>query len=388
MRKSKQTVAVVGGGVIGLSCAICLARHGINVQLFAKQPPSDLDLTSYDARTYALNLTSINLLETMNVMPLIARYSNFETLKVWDANSDGHVSFDASDIGVARLGVIVEHKCLLDALWQHINQLNIIDCIDAQIISAHVSTDGIVEAELHNGERRQLSLIIGADGIHSRIRQLMNVQWVTQNYQQTAFAYIVRTTKDHQAAGWQQFSANGILAFLPLAHRICSIVWSCPNSSKHRLSSLSAEDLMKITSQEIAELFGELSLLSSVSSFELRGGYVNQYVVPGMMLIGDAAHNIHPLAGQGANLGFADLTVLLDLLANSQSKRLSYPLLRRYQRTVKGRNQCMKIGLEGLLWLFSNQSPLWIYARTGGLRIVDKMPTLKKFFIHQAGGVI
>ena len=386
MRKSEQTVAVVGGGVIGLSCAICLAQRNIKVQLFAEQPVLDLDTTHYDARTYALSQASVALLESARVIALIARYSDFEALEVWDTGG-GRIHFNASDIGAARLGIIVEHKYLINALWQRIEQLDSIRYSNTQIVSANMSKDGMLNAELKDGECRQLSLIIGADGVHSKIRQLMNAQWSVQDYRQTAFAFIVQTTTDHQLTGWQYFSSNGVLAFLPLANKICAVVWSCPSALAHQIAALDTEDLIKRTSREIEGRFGELTLMSAVGSFELRGGHVDQYVAPGMMLMGDAAHNIHPMAGQGANLGLADLSVLLDLLDRSHSMRLSYPLLRRYQRTAKSNNQCMKIGLEALLGLFSNQSPLCIYVRANGLRWVNDMPALKNFFIHRAGGI-
>ena len=385
MQKSEQTVAVVGGGVIGLSCAICLAQRNIKVQLFAEQPALDLDTTHYDARTYALSQASVALLESARVMPLIVRYSDFEALEVWDTGG-GRIHFNASDMGAKRLGMVVEHKYLINALWQRIEQLDSIRYSNTQIVSARMSKDGVLNAKLKDGEYQQLSLIIGADGVHSQIRRLMNAHWSVQDYCQTAFAYIVRTTTDHQLTGWQCFSGNGVLAFLPLADKICAVVWSCPNALAPQIAALDTEDLIKRTSQEMEGRFGELTLMSSVCSFELRGGQVSQYVAPGMMLIGDAAHNIHPMAGQGANLGFADLNVLLNLLDNSHSMRLSYPLLRRYQRTVKGYNQCMKIGLEGLLWLFSNQSSLWTYLRASGLRLINDAPLLKNFFIRQAGG--
>lgn len=386
MQKSEQTVAVVGGGVIGLSCAICLAERNIKVQLCAKRPELNLNASYYDERTYALSQTSVSLLEAARVRPMIERYSNFEALDVWDVVG-GRIHFDASDIGATRLGIIVEHKYLVNALWRRIDQLNTIRHHDAQIVSAGITSNGTVHAKLNNrDEHLQLSLIVGADGIHSQIRRLMNVRRMTKDYRQTAFAYIVRTTEDHRLIGRQRFSANGVLALLPLADKVCAVVWSCPDALAHQIAGLDAEDLIKKTKYEIEGRLGELSLLSRISSFELRGNHVEQYVVPGMMLIGDAAHTVHPLAGQGANLGFADLNTLLNLLDDSRSNRLSYPLLRRYQRRVKGHNQSMKIGLEVLLRLFSNRSLTCSYIRTQGMQLVDYMPTLKNFFIRQAGG--
>ena len=389
MQKFDQPVAVVGGGVIGLSCAICLAQRNIKVQLCAKQPEAlDLDTQHYDARTYALSQASVALLEVAQVMPLITRYSNFEALEVWDTGG-GRIHFDASDIGAARLGVIVEHKYLINALWQRVKQLSSIQHDSMQISSTHISKDGVLEAKLKGGgdEYRQFSLIIGADGVQSQIRQLMNVQWSVRDYRQTAFAYIVQTTENHRLTGWQRFSSNGVMAFLPLADKVCAIVWSCPDALAHQIAELNTEELMSRTSEEMEGHFGKLSVLSEVCSFQLRGGYVDRYVAPGMLLIGDAAHNIHPLAGQGANLGFADLNVLLNLLDDSRSMKLNYPLLRRYERMVKGDNQRMKVGLESLLWMFSNHSPLLAYARARGMRLVNQMPTLKNFFLRRAGSV-
>ena len=250
-----------------------------------------------------------------------------------------------------------------------------------------MTKDGVLDAKLSgdDDEHRQFSLIIGADGANSQIRRLMNTQWSVQDYQQTAFAYVVQTTESHQFTGWQRFSSNGVLAFLPLADKVCAVVWSCPNALVHQITELDTEDLINRTSQEMEGRFGRLSPMSEICAFELRGGHVDQYVAPGMLLIGDAAHNIHPLAGQGANLGLADLNVLLDLLDSSPSMKLNYPLLRRYQRIVKGNNQCMKIGLETLLWLFSNHSPLCTYMRASGLRLFNETPTLKNFLMRRAG---
>ena len=390
MQKFDQPVAVVGGGVIGLSCAICLAQRNIKVQLCAKQPEAlDLDMQHYDARTYALSQASVALLEAAQVMPLITRYSNFEALEVWDTGG-GRVHFDASDIGAVRLGIIVEHKYLINALWKRVEQLNSIQHSSMQIVSTHVSKDGVLDAKLKDSdadEPQQFSLIIGADGVQSQIRQLMNARWSVRDYRQTAFAYIVRTTENHRFTGWQRFSSNGVLAFLPLADRVCAVVWSCPNALARQIAELDIEELMSRTSQEIEGHFGRLSTISEVFSFELRGGHVDRYVAPGMLLIGDAAHNIHPLAGQGANLGFADLNVLMGLLDDSRSMKLNYPLLRRYERMVKGNNQRMKIGLESLLWIFSNYSPLYNYMRASGMRLVNQMPTLKNFFLRQAGSI-
>ena len=386
MPTPEQSVAVVGGGVIGLSCAICLAQRGIKIQLCAKHADLDLDAACYDMRTYALSQASVRLLEVADVMPLITRYSNFEALEVWDADG-GRIHFDASDVGAARLGIIVEHKYLINALWQRVKQLDAIRSIDTRIVSTNTLKDGTIDIRLENGEQLPVSLVIGADGIHSQIRRLMNTQWRVQDYRQTAFAYVVQTTEEHRYTGWQRFSSNGVIALLPLADKVCAVVWSCPNSVAQQIDKQDVEYLVKLSGKEIENRLGELSPLSAVSSFELRGGYVNQYVAPGMMLIGDAAHNIHPMAGQGANLGFADLNMLLQLLDDSRCKRLNYPLLRRYERAVKGRNQCMKLGLEGLLHLYSNQSPLWAYMRAGGLRLINDMPTVKNFFIRTAGGI-
>lgn len=386
MDNTGRQIAIIGGGVIGLSCAISLAQRNMPILLIAKR---DLLATitdeQYDARSYALSLSSIALLDQIGITPMIKRYNNFEALEVWDERSDGRIHFDATDVGTERLGIIVEHQCLINALWQRLEQLAI-QPISASLQSATIAEQGkCVQLCLDDGEQFDIALLIGADGFHSRVRQLMNVLWQVRDYQQTAFSCVVRTTVDHQLTGWQRFTNHGVIAFLPLAEKTCAVVWSCSNALASKIAVLSPTDFLERASLEIGKHFGELSLVSHLASFPLRGGQVNQYVNSNMALIGDAAHSIHPLAGQGANLGFADLTNLLNILDHSRLDYFNSAMLKRYQRTIKGTNLVMKQGLETLLWLFASDIGLVTQARATGLNCLNTMTSLKKFFMRHAG---
>lgn len=389
--RTKQSITVAGGGVIGLACAAGLAQRNIPVLLITTDAVQSLSSEEgYDARSYALSLNSLALLEEIEVMPLVTRYTDFEALEVWDAQSSGHIRFDAADIGSKRLGIVIEHRQLLSALQQRLKQLKI-EPIGAQLKSATVSKYGsCVSLNLDNGQQLDTSLLIGADGFNSSVRTLMNSRWQVQDYRQTAFSCAAYTTTDHQMTGWQQFSKHGVVAFLPLAEKACTIVWSCPATLASELKLLAPPDLLQRVGSEISKHFENLSLASPVASFPLRGGQVDQYTKPGMVLIGDAAHSVHPLAGQGANLGFTDLSVLLNILDHSRLDYFNAAMLKRYQRTVKGTNHLMKSGLEMLLWLFANDkadsvSYVLSRVRAVGLNHLDTMPDIKKFFMKYAG---
>ena len=387
--KTRQSIAVVGGGVVGLACAAGLAQRNIPVFLITDAVPDLGPEEGYDARSYALSLNSLALLEKIELLPLIARDTDFEALEVWDAESQGRIRFNAADIGVKRLGIVVEHRQLVSALRQRLKQLKV-KFVNTSLESATAKDGRGVHLNLDNGQQLDVGLLIGADGFHSSVRDMMNVEWRVRDYHQIAFCCAVHTTTHHQMTGWQCFSKNGIVAFLPLAEKTCTIVWSCPTALASELKLLSTADFLQRAKEEMGNRFEDLSLASRLASFPLRGGQVDRYTTSGMVLIGDAAHSIHPMAGQGANLGFADLNVLLDILDHSRLGYFSDAMLKRYQRAVKGPNHLMKTSLEMLLWLFANgqtenRACVLRRVRAAGLNRVNTMPSIKKIFMKCAG---
>ena len=384
-------VAVVGGGVIGLACAARLALDGRRVLLFAARPPRVPDDAvsdnAYEPRTYALSGASCAFLDDIGALAPLARSSRFRALEVWDAEGGGHIHFSAAELGVSHLGIVVEHGRLLQSLFARLDGLAQVERVDAQPVAVETDARTGRRRIFTGADERDVDLVVGADGVQSRVREWMGVAWRRRDYRQTALAAVVRTAQSHRSTCWQCFSRDGVVAFLPLAGKVCAVVWSCPRERAQELLRAGAAFFEPQLERAFGERLGAIELLSDIASFPLHGGIVDDYVKPGFALVGDAAHSVHPLAGQGANLGFADLAALFGALAQSRGGDFSWPVLRRYQRSVKARNQWMKGGLEALLWLFSQSGRAAVLARSAGLDGVGRIAPLKNFFMRRAGAV-
>jgi len=387
--RHQPPVAVVGGGVIGLACAARLALDGRRVLLFAARPPRPPDAAAgdvYEPRTYALSAASCAFLQDIGVAPP-PRHCRFRAMEVWDAEGGGHIHFSAAEFGVPHLGMVVEHGPLVQALFARLDTLAQVERVEAQPLA--VETDAATGRRriFTGGGEREVGLVIGADGAQSRVRDWMGAGWRRRDYRQTALAAIVHTAQPHRATCWQCFSGDGVVAFLPLAERVCAVVWSCSRARAEELLQNGAAFFEPQLERAFGARLGAIEMLSDIASFPLHGGIVDRYVKPGFALVGDAAHSVHPLAGQGANLGFADLAALFAALQQGRGDAFSWPVLRRYQRSVKARNQWMKGGLEALLWLFSRSQPALVSVRSAGLSGVGRIAPLKNFFMRRAGGV-
>lgn len=391
MRRGVQhqpPVAVVGGGVIGLACAARLALDGRRVLLFAARPPRAPDNAAadvYEPRTYALSAASCAFLNDIGAPP--PRHCRFRALEVWDAEGGGHIHFSAAGFGVSHLGIVVEHSLLVQALFARLDTLAQVERVEAPPLAVENNPETGRRRIFTGDGEREADFVIGADGARSRVRDWMGVAWRRRDYRQTALAAVVRTAQPHQSTCWQCFSDDGVVAFLPLAGRVCAVVWSCSRERAQELLQSGAAFFEPQLERAFGARLGAIELLSGIASFPLHGGIVDDYVKPGFALVGDAAHSVHPLAGQGANLGFADLAALFAALEQSRGGGFSWPVLRRYQRAVKARNQWMKGGLEALLWLFSRSQPALVSVRSAGLSGVGRIAPLKNFFMRRAGVV-
>lgn len=393
-------VAVVGGGVVGLACAIKLGTNGRRVLLFApgSRAVAAAAGDAYVPRTYALNAAACAFLDSIGVLGSLARYEHFCALEVWDAEGGGRIRFEAADIGARYLGLVVEHVQLLHALCARLEALAYVECIETRPLGYEHGADAPARGAqrgprvLFDAGERAVEAVIGADGARSQVREWMGVEWRRRDYRQTALAAVVRTERGHENTCWQRFSRDGVVAFLPLADHVCAVVWSCPSALADEVlsSDAGATGAGAFFEPRLERAFGGrlggVELVSEVASFPLHGGIACEYVRPGFALVGDAAHNVHPLAGQGANLGFADLAALFAAREQSRADTFSWPVLRRYQRSVVARNWCMKSGLEGLLWLFSHHQRALAAARSAGLNCSNRTAPLKNLFMHFAAG--
>jgi len=315
----------------------------------------------------------------------------YNKMHVWDATGQGQIHFDSVEVAQADLGHIVENRIIQKALQNRLSDFDNIDLLMPLKLQALDSKiDGLIELTTSEGEKLTTDLVIGADGANSWVRKQAEIGLDSWAYHQTAVVCNVTTSESHQNACWQQFMPEGPLAFLPLADGQSSIVWSTTEEKAQAL--LNMDELL--FSQELQVTFGSslgrIQLNSERGAFPLHLRHAKNYVKEHLALVGDAAHTVHPLAGQGVNLGLLDAVVLAEEILRAYEKKRnigSLATLRRYERRRKGDNIAMLAAMDGFKKLFSNDiSPVKLL-RNSGLNFVDNLPLLKNMMIKRAMGV-
>ena len=342
---------------------------------------------SFHSRVSAITPASKEFLESINVWNEIKRKNGFVATKVWDQNSHGHLNFHAKDEGIKYLGYIVENDLIHAALHSTIDQSKV-TLIQASL-EVLTSTDIGYRVGLDNDQLLSCKLLIGADGPLSKVRRLVNIEVKEHNYYQRAIIANVLSEKPLNQTIYQRFLSDSILATLPLSNYEASIVWSCKNSLANKLENLDNDEFNKHLSDASEYQFGSLELQSLRQFFPLVSRSAKDYVLDGLALIGDAAHNIHPLAGQGVNLGFSDVMELSKQLQDKGSKSLGdFLVLRKYARARRLDNEIMSKTMTGLDWIYKENNEPFRWLRGYGMNFIDETPMLKSFFQRQALGKV
>ncbi len=388
-------IVIVGGGIVGLSLASELANSDFAVAIVERNKLG-LVTGDVDCRVSAINRFALKQFEKTNVLgsKLSERMCAFEKMFVWDQAGAGQIEFDSAEMGVPELGAIIENKVLQTMLLDVVQAAdNITYFCPEDIVEINYkesdSEEAVSQILLSSGKKLITQLLVGADGVNSKVRATANIQQIKKSYQQQGLVCNVRTSESHQNTAWQCFMPSGPLAFLPLFNGECSIVWSLDESEAKKIMTLN-DDSFKNELAAAAEFkLGEIIEVSQRFLFPLSHSHVNEYVKPGLALIGDAAHSIHPLAGQGANLGIVDAIALAEIIGNAkEASRLWAALhtLKKYQRQRKGANQLMEASMTGFKELFGNKNSVLSEVRNAGLSLVDHLPALKYKIIQQAIG--
>lgn len=379
-------VIVIGGGVVGLSAALAMHHRGLSVALI---DAGKLSVASSEVspRVYAINHASSRLLQQLNVWDRLAsqRLSPYQHMHVWDAGKKAHIDFDARMIASDRLGSIIDDANLRHALLQEIATHRIRLLPESTVTAVDVRPD---EVEVRAGQHcLSAKLMIVADGALSPTRELLDVPITQWPYHQHALVATVETEKNHQHTAYQIFTPDGPLAFLPLADgHHCSIVWSsAPHLTQHRMTLADDEFNQQLTSAFQAKL-GQATLISKRYAFPLHMRHVKHYCGPRWLLMGDAAHTIHPLAGLGLNVGLADLATWLGVLGDDNQHLYSKKTLGAYQRQRKYAVWQTIALMEGLKALFLNPLPPIAALRGFGLTMCNQLSPLKRLFIEHATG--
>jgi 2-polyprenylphenol 6-hydroxylase len=400
-------IAIVGAGAIGASMAALLlarkqvARERIAVigEHLAKAPPPSAEsggatAEDWDLRVFALSRASQRVLELCGAWPLIpsARKFAYERMCVWDAGGaprgTGSLTFDCAEIGEPNLGHIVDGRLLAASCLRAAAGAGAV-LIEASLKAIEV-TASEARVRLEDGRDLSARLLIAADGTASRSRELLGIETAGHDYHQDALVAHVRTAAAHENTAWQRFLATGPLAFLPLSDGRCSIVWSVGVEEARRLRCLDAAGFGAALEEASGGFLGALELTTAVASFPLKLTHALEYTRPRAVLLGDAGHAVHPLAGQGLNLGLLDCAALAEVLGeagNDANLLGDLRLLRRYERRRKSENLLAATALDGLERLFSSTDAAATRLRMAGLGAVERMPFVKRHLARRALGL-
>ena len=391
METLRFDAAVVGAGVAGLATALGLAQQGLKVALVGPRPrvhqPSPA--APYDARIYALAPGSAALLERLGVWGRVDadRVCPVERMRVFGDAGD-ELTFDAYAATVERLATIVEESELARVLDAACDYQPAIARVEAAFQALDVQSPGTAELQLADGRRVSAALLVGADGANSAVRAAAGISADVKAYRQTALVANFECERPHLNTAWQWFTDEGIVALLPMPGNRVSLVWSAPEALARELQALDAAAFAVRVTARARHVLGSLTPLGGAHAFPLRLLTVRRLIGPSLALVGDAAHVVHPLAGQGLNLGLQDVDALLKVVGEREPFRSCGDpvVLRRYERSRAESIGLMRFATDGLARLFAVDDPLVRGARNAGMAVVDRLGPLKSRLIRQALG--
>jgi len=386
-------IIIVGAGMVGATLACALGQQGFNIALVeANKPNFDWPADSVDQRVSAITCASQNIFESIGAWKIMAeqRISPYREMRVWDATGSGEIHFDSADLGVPLLGHIVENRVTVFALHQQLASLeNVTLLTPARVTELNIDNEQS-QVTLDDGQTLTANLVVAADGSRSKLRELAGIETTGWSYHQHAVVAQITTSASHKETAWQRFMPDGPLAFLPLADGTSSIVWSTTPEHAKELLALNETEFLDQLQQTFGDSLGRMLACGSRAAFPLRMQHAKTYTQQRLALLGDAAHTVHPLAGQGVNLGLADAASLAEVLVNARQQGQDiglHKVLRRYERWRKGENLAMIATMDGFKRLFGSTKPALKWLRNIGLGLTNSTPPIKNLIMRQAMGM-
>jgi 2-octaprenylphenol hydroxylase len=384
-------VVIVGGGLVGASLAADLGQRGFHLAVVEARSTPSLPESGFGLRVSAVTRATQRVLESVGAWRLLPaeRLQAFRQMVVWDDSEHGEVHFDSAEIAEPALGHIVENDAMQRALDDRLNQLEGVEIFRPAKLET-LLREAPRATVVVDGNKLYTALVVGADGSRSRVRELAGIEVQQAAYGQRAVVATVTVSRGHGETAWQRFLPNGPLAFLPLPGDYASIVWSTTPAHADALGRMSETSFAGALEDAYEGRLGEVKLVGPRAAFDLTSIGARDYVGHRVALVGDAAHTVHPLAGQGVNLGILDAAALAQVLAAARAVGRDIGrahTLRKYQRWRIGHNAIMRTALSGFNWLFGNSFGPLKDARNLGLRMTNQITPLKRLFMRYASGL-
>ena len=384
---------IVGAGMVGATLACALGGQGFRIALVeARQPEFDWPADSVDQRVSAITCASQKIFESIGAWSVMSgqRVSPYREMRVWDATGTGAIHFDSAELGEPLLGHIVENRVTLFALHKCLKSLETVSLLAPSSVTKLEIDSDKAQVELDDGRFLSASLVVAADGSRSKVRELAGIETTGWSYHQHGVVAHIVTSQDNQETAWQRFMPDGPLAFLPLSDGSSSIVWSTTPEHAETLLAMNETEFLDELQQAFGDRLGRMIKCGPRAAFPLHLQHAKTYTQPRIALLGDAAHTVHPLAGQGVNLGLADAASLAEVIVDARKQQQDigrHKVLRRYERWRKGENLTMLSTMDGFKRLFGSTKPVMKWLRNTGLRLTNSTTPIKNLIMRQAMGM-
>lgn len=387
-------VIVVGGGPAGCTMAALLGRAGIKVACIDRDAPQKSLAPEFDTRTTAISFGSRAILDRAGAWQGLESFAcPIKDIKITDNGSPTLLQFFAKDVGADAFGWVIENRYLRKNLYAALNHDNILH-IAPKAITGYTVEEKYVDVALDDGTSLRAKLVIGADGRHSFTREWMGIETRGWSYNQRALVCLVHHDRPHDNIALEDFRGDGPFAVLPMLdddqgrHR-SALVWTEHGPEKHSAIHWNQDVFQAALRERFPPCYGDVQVLGDKASYPLSLAHAHEYIGPRMALVADAAHGIHPIAGQGLNIGLRDIATLADILSDAKDNNIdlgNQDILRAYQRARRPDNMAMAAATDTLNKLFSNNRTSLRILRKVGLKVIERVPPAKQFFMRYAMG--
>lgn len=390
-RGARNDAVVVGGGVVGAACALALASLDLDVTLVEAAEPARWSRSHPDLRVFAFGPDNAALLDALGAWRdvLDARAQPYRRMRVWDAAGGGELKFDADAVGRGALGWIVENGLLVDRLWAALSRAGVDVRVPARVEALEQHDDG-VRLRLDDGSRVDARVAVAADGADSTLRRLAGGEVSRHDYGQRGVVAYIETEQPHEDTAWQRFLPTGPLAVLPFAQGRSSIVWTLPDARAAQVLALDDDMFARELTRAFDARLGPMRAVSKRAAFPLRRQLAQSHVHGRVLVVGDAAHVVHPLAGQGVNLGLRDVAALREAIMLAQKRRADWTSpqrLARWARVRRSENALAAHAFDGINRLFSSDGMHRALLRGPLLGLAGRLPPLTHALWRRAAGL-